>query len=71
MRRCKKEIEFQDRSARAHLAPAISKSGFINFDDGLIGYVEMERVKNFIHLYQTENPIKKAFACDYITPLNN
>ena len=30
----------------------------------------MERVKNFIHLYQTENPIKKAFACEYIKKLS-
>jgi len=66
----KREIEFQDRAARTHLAPAISKSGFIKFSDGVIGYVEMERVKNFIHLYQTENPIKKAFACDYIKKLS-
>ena len=66
----KREIEFQDRAARAHLAPAIRKSGFIKFSDGVIGYVEMEKVKNFIHLYQTENPIKKAFACEYIKKLS-
>ena len=66
-----REIEFQDRAARADLAPAIKKSGFINFSDGVIGYVEMERVKNFIHLYQTENPIKKVFACEYIKKLSD